>query len=63
MRAEETEEVPACKVHARSGDDQSQVSPNWHTLGDRVSTYNWPFHVAKVKSDVAAAAHEAGFIQ
>jgi hypothetical protein len=44
-------------------DDTSQVNPNWHTLGDRVSTFNWPFYIAVVKSEVAVAAHEAGILQ
>ena len=44
-------------------DDQSQVNPNWHTRGDRASTFNWPFYLAVVKSEVAVAAHEAGIVQ
>ena len=42
-------------------DDLSpNTNPYWHTLNDRVSTFNWPFYVQVTKSLVAVAAHEAG---
>lgn len=40
-------------------DDVSQENPNWHTAGDTVSTFRWPYYVAVTKGLVAVAAHEA----
>jgi len=38
------------------------ANPNWHTLNDRITTFNWPFYIAVTRSFVATAAHEAQII-
>jgi hypothetical protein len=38
------------------------TNPNWHTLNDRVSAFNWPYYIAFTKSIVGMAAHQAGII-
>jgi hypothetical protein len=43
-------------------DDVGEVNPNWHTVNDTVSTFNWPYYVQMTKSLVAVAAHEAGIL-
>jgi hypothetical protein len=41
-------------------DDVNQTGQQRETLGDTISTYNWPFYLAMVQGLVAVAATEAG---
>jgi len=43
-------------------DSAGRYNHNWHTTGDTVSTFNWPFYLAMTKSLVGVASHEAGII-
>jgi hypothetical protein len=38
----------------------SNGNPNWHTVNDTVSTFNWPYYEQVTKSLVGLAAHQAG---
>lgn len=48
---------PAAMLSAEELDNHN---PKWHTAGDRVSNFSWPFYVQVVKTYAAAAAHAAG---
>jgi len=55
-----TPTVPA--VWIGSCDMMFTTNPNWHTLNDRVSAFDWPYYLAVTKSIVGLAAHEAGIM-
>jgi Zn-dependent M28 family amino/carboxypeptidase len=42
------------------GERGSKGNPNWHTVDDTVSTFNWPYYEQVTKSLVGLAAHQAG---
>jgi hypothetical protein len=43
-------------------DEWSGENPNWHTVNDTVSTFNWPYYLSVTKSLVGLAAHQAGIV-
>ncbi len=41
-------------------EEWEEGNPNWHTVDDTVSTFNWPYYEQVTKSLVGLAAHQAG---
>ena len=45
-----------------SAEELNHWNPNWHSAGDKVSAFAWPFYLQVTKSYAAAAAHAAGIL-